>query len=50
MIDFYDPQTHLINLGCAEMMAGYGIAHAGTSGSGWGKGLEATCCRGTSLG
>jgi trimethylamine--corrinoid protein Co-methyltransferase len=22
MIDFYDPQTHLINLACAEMMAG----------------------------
>jgi len=43
MIDFYDPQTHLINLGCAEMMAGYGIPHAGTSGSGdgWGPDLLA---------
>jgi trimethylamine--corrinoid protein Co-methyltransferase len=43
MIDFYDPQTHLINLACAEMMAGYGIPHAGTSGSGdgWGPDLLA---------
>ena len=43
MIDFYDPQTHLINLGCAEMMADYGIPHAGTSGSGdgWGPDLLA---------
>ncbi len=43
MIDFYDPQTHLINLGCAEMMAGYRIPHAGTSGSGdgWGPDLLA---------
>ena len=43
MIDFYDPQTHLINLGCAEMMAEYGIPHAGTSGSGdgWGPDLLA---------
>jgi len=43
MIDFYDPQTHLIDLGCAEMMADYGIPHAGTSGSGdgWGPDLLA---------
>jgi trimethylamine--corrinoid protein Co-methyltransferase len=43
MIDFYDPQTHLINLGCAEMMAEYGLPHAGTSGSGdgWGPDLLA---------
>jgi trimethylamine--corrinoid protein Co-methyltransferase len=43
MIDFYDPQTHLINLACAELMAGYGIPHAGTSGSGdgWGPDLLA---------
>jgi trimethylamine--corrinoid protein Co-methyltransferase len=43
MIDFYDPQTHLINLACADMMAGYGIPHAGTSGSGdgWGPDLLA---------
>lgn len=43
MIDFYDPQTHLIDLGCAEMMAEYGLPHAGTSGSGdgWGPDLLA---------
>ena len=43
MIDFYDPQTHLIDLACAEMMAEYGIPHAGTSGSGdgWGPDLLA---------
>ena len=40
MIDFYDPQTHLINLACAEMMAGYGLPHAGTSGSGDGWGAD----------
>ncbi|MGQ0429802.1 MAG: trimethylamine methyltransferase family protein [Gammaproteobacteria bacterium] len=40
MIDFYDPQTHLINLACAEMMAGYGVPHAGTSGSGEGWGPD----------
>jgi trimethylamine--corrinoid protein Co-methyltransferase len=47
MIDFYDPQTHLIDLGCAEMMADYGIPHAGTSGSGEGWGpdlLSAGAC------
>jgi trimethylamine--corrinoid protein Co-methyltransferase len=43
MIDFYDPQTHLIDLACAEMMAEYRIPHAGTSGSGdgWGPDLLA---------
>jgi trimethylamine--corrinoid protein Co-methyltransferase len=43
MIDFYDPQTILINLACAEMMAHYEIPHAGTSGSGdgWGPDLLA---------
>jgi trimethylamine--corrinoid protein Co-methyltransferase len=47
MIDFYDPQTHLIDLACAEMMAEYGIPHAGTSGSGEGWGpdlLSAGAC------
>ncbi len=41
MIDFYDPQTILIDLACAEMMAHYEIPHAGTSGSGdgWGPDL-----------
>jgi trimethylamine--corrinoid protein Co-methyltransferase len=40
MIDFYDPQTILINLACAEMMAHYQIPHAGTSGSGEGWGPD----------
>jgi trimethylamine--corrinoid protein Co-methyltransferase len=38
MVDFYDPQTMLLNLACAEMMAHYCIPHAGTSGSGNGWG------------
>src|SRR4030067_3090947 len=33
MDDFFDPQTTLLNLACAEMMAYYKIPHAGTSGS-----------------
>lgn len=43
MVDFYDPQTFLINLCCAEMMNHYHIPHAGTSGSGegWGPDLLA---------
>jgi trimethylamine--corrinoid protein Co-methyltransferase len=43
MQDFYDPQTMLLNLACAEMMAYYHIPHAGTSGStnGWGADLVA---------
>jgi trimethylamine--corrinoid protein Co-methyltransferase len=40
MVDFYDPQTILIDLACAEMMAHYGIPHAGTSGSGEGWGAD----------
>jgi trimethylamine--corrinoid protein Co-methyltransferase len=48
MVDFFDPQTMLLNLACAEMMAHYRIPHAGTSGSanGWGADLiasEALC-------
>jgi trimethylamine--corrinoid protein Co-methyltransferase len=48
MVDFFDPQTMLLNLACAEMMAYYHIPHAGTSGStnGWGADLiasEALC-------
>jgi len=41
MVDFFDPQTMLLNLACAEMMAYYNIPHAGTSGSanGWGADL-----------
>jgi trimethylamine--corrinoid protein Co-methyltransferase len=41
MVDFFDPQTMLLNLACAEMMANYRLPHAGTSGSanGWGADL-----------
>jgi trimethylamine--corrinoid protein Co-methyltransferase len=57
MLDFYDPQTMLLNLACAEMMDHYHIPHAGTSGSsnGWGADLisaptltinHLTCCLG----
>jgi trimethylamine--corrinoid protein Co-methyltransferase len=44
MVDFFDPQTMLLNLACAEMMAYYQIPHAGTSGSanGWGADLVAS--------
>lgn len=43
MESFYDPQSYVVNLACAEMMAHYGIPHAGTSGSGpgWGTDLVA---------
>ncbi|MBN2503528.1 MAG: trimethylamine methyltransferase family protein [Anaerolineales bacterium] len=34
MLSFYAPQTFLLNLACAEMLAHYGLPHAGTSGSG----------------
>jgi trimethylamine--corrinoid protein Co-methyltransferase len=40
MVDFYDPQTILVDLACAEMMAHYQIPHAGTSGSGEGWGAD----------
>jgi len=40
MVDFMDMQSFLISLGCAEMMAHYGIPHAGTSGSGEGWGAD----------
>lgn len=33
---FYDAQSYVINLACAEMMALYGLPHCGTSGSGMG--------------
>ncbi len=42
MVDFYDPRSMLMNLACAEMMAHYGLPHAGTSGSGngWGPDVD----------
>jgi trimethylamine--corrinoid protein Co-methyltransferase len=40
MVDFYDPRSMLVNLACAEMLAWYGLPHAGTSGSGNGWGPD----------
>jgi trimethylamine---corrinoid protein Co-methyltransferase len=40
MGSFYDPRSYVINLACAEMMAYYGLPHAGTSGSGMGWGAD----------
>jgi trimethylamine--corrinoid protein Co-methyltransferase len=40
MLNFYDPQSLLLNLACAEMMAHYGLPHCGTSGSGTGWGMD----------
>jgi len=40
MVNFYDPQSILINLACDEMMAHYNLPHCGTSGSGTGWGAD----------
>ena len=40
MGSFYDPQSYLVDLACAEMMAHYHLPHAGTSGSGMGWGAD----------
>ena len=40
MVNFYDPQSILLNLACAEMMAHYNLPHCGTSGSGTGWGMD----------
>jgi trimethylamine--corrinoid protein Co-methyltransferase len=40
MLNFYDPQSFLLNLACAEMMAHYNLPHCGTSGSGTGWGMD----------
>jgi trimethylamine--corrinoid protein Co-methyltransferase len=40
MLNFYDPQSMLINLACAEMMEHYNLPHCGTSGSGTGWGAD----------
>lgn len=40
MGSFYDPQSYLVDLACAEMMAHYGLPHCGTSGSGMGWGAD----------
>ena len=43
---FYSPQSLLLNLACAEMMAHYHLPHCGTSGSGngWGADLISAAC------
>jgi trimethylamine---corrinoid protein Co-methyltransferase len=40
LLNFYDPQSILVSLACAEMMSHYGIPHCGTSGSGTGWGMD----------
>jgi trimethylamine--corrinoid protein Co-methyltransferase len=40
MVDYYDPRSMLVSLACAEMLAWYGLPHAGTSGSGNGWGPD----------
>ncbi|MFZ5877963.1 MAG: trimethylamine methyltransferase family protein [Chloroflexota bacterium] len=40
MLNFYDPQSVLVSLACAEMMAHYGVPHCSTSGSGTGWGMD----------
>jgi trimethylamine--corrinoid protein Co-methyltransferase len=40
LMNFYDPQSILMNLACAEMMEFYGVPHCGTSGSGTGWGMD----------
>ncbi|MGB7874223.1 MAG: trimethylamine methyltransferase family protein [Anaerolineales bacterium] len=40
LLNFYDPQSLLLNLACAEMMAYYDLPHCGTSGSGTGWGMD----------
>ena len=40
MLNFYDPQSIMLNLACAEMMAHYNLPHCGTSGSGTGWGMD----------
>ena len=44
MLNFYDPQSMLLNISCAEIMANYNLPHCGTScaGTGWGMDLIAT--------
>ncbi|MCK7462122.1 MAG: trimethylamine methyltransferase family protein [Sphingobacterium sp.] len=42
-VSYYGPETMLLNVACAEMMAHYRLPHCGTSGSGagWGADLPA---------
>ena len=40
MLNFYDPQSILLNISCAEMMAFYQLPHCGASCSGMGWGMD----------
>lgn len=40
LVNFYDPQSILINLACEEMLDYYNLPHCGTSGSGTGWGAD----------
>jgi trimethylamine--corrinoid protein Co-methyltransferase len=40
MVNFYDAQSVLLNIACAEMMAYYKLPHCGTSCSGMGWGMD----------
>jgi trimethylamine--corrinoid protein Co-methyltransferase len=40
MLNFYDPQSVLLNIACAEMMAYYKLPHCGASCSGMGWGMD----------
>ncbi|MBC8335687.1 MAG: trimethylamine methyltransferase family protein [Anaerolineales bacterium] len=40
MLNFYDPQSVLLNVACAEMMAHYKLPHCGASCSGMGWGMD----------
>ena len=40
LVNFYDPQSILVNVACAEMMEFYNVPHCGTSGSGTGWGMD----------
>jgi trimethylamine--corrinoid protein Co-methyltransferase len=42
MAGIYTPQTLLLNIACAEMMAYYELPHSGTSGSAPGRGADLT--------
>ena len=44
MVNRYTPQSLVLNLACAELMAHYGLPHCGTSanGNGWGADLFAS--------
>ena len=40
MLNFYDPQSVLLNVACAEMLAHYNLPHCGASCSGMGWGMD----------